>query len=315
VKLPPTSMLPTSLRLITWNVDFMAPHHAARLSAALSHIQRDVMKCKNPDKAPQPCVVCLQEVYAPVFAVILDNEWVRKWFVVTPTSADKFPHESPYGCVTLVSKSVPVWGACTLEFGENTTTEQGRGALFVDLKMGVPKGGNIMERESQRSSRKGDSDTESDDNGEGEHGGKKGESVMVRIANTHLESLNSGTRMRPVQLGLISNLLYDDSFEAGIVAGDMNAIEPSDSNIHTKLGLTDAWGGHAWEEEGYTWGYQTQDNEHPPGRLDKILFKDSEGYEVDEPLRIGVGVKALAGKDGAVYASDHYGLMTSVRML
>ncbi|KAJ7829562.1 hypothetical protein B0H14DRAFT_2593998 [Mycena olivaceomarginata] len=60
-------------------------------------------------------------------------------------------------------------------------------------------------------------------------GGAESENI---IANTHLESLNGfGDRARPKQLQAISRLLAASGVDAGLVAGDMNAISPSDRNL------------------------------------------------------------------------------------
>jgi len=307
-KIKITSPLPTDLLLISWNVDFGTMGCSQRLAAALSHIQRDVLRCKSASKAPQPCVVLLQEVHVRAFDTILTDEWVRKHFVITPASASKFPGESLYGCVTLVSKSVPVSYAWSLEYG---CSGMDRNALVVDLKMGVPEGDGNGSSATDEDTENEDQATERGSRSSRIGGGRRKE-VTLRVANTHLESLPVGATKRPEQLGLISRFLMRPGLVGGIVAGDMNAIGPSDVDLPRRCGLVDAWSedDEEDEEEGYTWGYQPG-CEFPPGRLDKVLFTPSKAYEVDEPQKIGIGVKTADGE----WASDHYGLLTTVRIL
>jgi tyrosyl-DNA phosphodiesterase 2 len=117
--------------------------------------------------------------------------------------------------------------------------------------------------------------------------------------------------MRPVQLGLVAEVLKEEDLLGGIVCGDMNAISPSDVGLTEKVGLVDACREGEDEEDSYTWGYQPS-CEFPPGRLDKILFTPGAGgYIVSQPERVGLAVKTDKGQ----WASDHYGLVTTVRIL
>jgi tyrosyl-DNA phosphodiesterase 2 len=53
--------LPSTIKLVTWNVDFSASNAKIRLKAALTHIQNDVLKCKDGERPP-PCCILLQEI-------------------------------------------------------------------------------------------------------------------------------------------------------------------------------------------------------------------------------------------------------------
>ncbi|KAG9225053.1 hypothetical protein CCMSSC00406_0001796 [Pleurotus cornucopiae] len=87
---------------------------------------------------------------------------------------------------------------------------------------------------------------------------------------------------------------------------------PEDKRLPQQNGLRDAWRKGDEDENGFTWGYQGKDvGKYPPGRLDKVLFVPRRGLKVDEPAKIGVGVQTQEGK----FASDHYGLVTTVRVL
>jgi len=273
-KNPINGRLPSTLRLLTWNVDFLTENASERLGAALGHIQRDVFRCRAGE-GPEPCCILLQEVHIEAFHVILDNEWVRQHFAIAPVSPDKWPPHAEYGNVTLVSRTIPISEVWSLEFESSAMS---RNALLVDLKLS----------ESDSDSRV----------------------VTLRVANTHLESLSLGEKVRPVQMGLIAKLLKEKGIDGGIVGGDMNAIGASDAGIARSVGLVDSWKGREEDEEGYTWGYQTSE-EYPPGRLDKILFTPGRRIEVEEPKMIGVGVTTVDD----IWVSDHYGLITTVRML
>ncbi|KAF9238492.1 Endonuclease/exonuclease/phosphatase [Melanogaster broomeanus] len=273
--------LPSSIRLVTWNVDFASKNPKKRLVGALTHIQHQVFGCKTPSERPEPCCILLQEVPIAAFTLILTNEWVQRCFIVVPSSTDKWPQGATYGTATLVARTVPVCGAFSIDF---SNSRMQRNALFVDVKLAVPAP-RVAPRLSDGI-------------------------VTLRIANTHLESLPGGARARPEQLRIIAESLEEYDLRGGIVCGDMNAIGPSDSTIAEDVGLMDAWLGDDEEEQGYTWGYQPR-CQFPPGRLDKILWMARGGLRVQEPERVGVGAKIATGD----WISDHYGLVTNVHVV
>ncbi|KAF8910668.1 Endonuclease/exonuclease/phosphatase [Gymnopilus junonius] len=127
--------------------------------------------------------------------------------------------------------------------------------------------------------------------------------AIISIVNTHLESLPDGAAARPKQLAICARFLLLEQVSGGIVAGDMNAIGP---------------GMKCWRkgdiDAGKTWGYQGQNSgNYPPNRLDKIFLLPG-GYKVEEPKRIGVGLRIKEDTNDAVWVSDHYGLETTLRM-
>ncbi|KAL5526595.1 hypothetical protein ACEPAF_8319 [Sanghuangporus sanghuang] len=284
------SSAPTSLRLLTWNVDFMAPHTADRLKCALDYIQRDVFNCTDGN-APEPCAILLQEIEAEVIPVLLSNEWVRAHFQVTPISKWNWPNKAHYGSITLISLGVPVVSASSLVFANS---HMSRNALIVDVQLAG-------------STRPGTDTTEIV--GNEDDGSKAPRAVLfrIRIANVHLESLQQGASARPQQLALVTEALKEAGIKAGLVCGDMNDIMECDKTIPSSLGLSDAYTGDANDSKGHTWGYQPVCS-YPPGRLDKILYTPHRGLVVEEPTRVGVGAKTALG----AWASDHYGLLTSV---
>lgn len=273
--------LPSSLRLLTWNVDFASKGPKRRLAAALDYIRQHVFKCNTAYEHPEPCCILLQEVDVVAFTLVLNNEWVQHSFLVVPSSTEKWPHNARYGNVTLVSRTIPVCGAFTIDF---SSSEMARNGLFVDVKLAVP-----APRHAPRLS-------------DG--------IVQVRIANTHLESLPQGARARPEQLRIIAEALQEYDLHGGVVGGDMNAIGPLDSTIAEEVGLTDAWQGSDEDEDGFTWGCQPA-CQYPAARLDKILWVARGGLEVEEPVRVGVEAKGGSGE----WISDHFGLVANVHVV
>jgi len=280
---PIVESLPSTLRLVTWNVDFATPNAKTRLKAALAHLQNEVLMCKGGEK-PSPCCILLQEILKDAFRIILDNEWVQQYFIVAPGKPDEWPSGAFYGNVTLTSRTVPVSGVYSLEY----ESFMYRNALILDVKLSVPPA--AARRKAQTKSR----------------------FITLRVANTHLESLPSpGARLRTEQLGQVAEALKEEELLGGIVCGDMNAISPSDVGLTGKVGLLDAWKEGKDEEDAFTWGYQPP-CDFSPGRLDKILFAPGTGgYTVDQPERVGLALKTEKGQ----WVSDHFGLSTTIRIL
>ncbi|SPQ27653.1 be34ec7d-0e68-46fe-bb6a-05f4e13c29ca [Thermothielavioides terrestris] len=98
----------------------------------------------------------------------------------------------------------------------------------------------------------------------------------LRLCTTHLESLKARPPLRPAQLAAAARLLREA--HAGVLGGDLNAIEPFDRTLHAENGLRDAYldsGGVEGAEEGMTWGQMAGRRERDRfglSRMDKILF-------------------------------------------
>ncbi|KAH9481373.1 hypothetical protein JR316_0005898 [Psilocybe cubensis] len=269
----------SQLRIISWNIDFDSPHKEERLTAALRHIEEDVLQCKE-DEPPEPCCILLQEVNQSVMPSLLRDEWVRRWFVVTPYTKDKWPEDAGYGNVTLISRSLNLVESHILHYGYSVMS---RTALCVKIKLNVP--GTQEKR-------------------------------VISIVNTHLESLPQGTPFRPKQLEMCARFLRLNGVYGGVIAGDMNSIAPGDAEIGKRLGLKDSWRKGDDSDAGKTWGFQGQNQgNYPTARLDKVFYLPGMGYRVDQPKCIGVGLKILESSDEALWVSDHYGLDTTLRML
>ncbi|KAJ7104148.1 Endonuclease/exonuclease/phosphatase [Mycena belliarum] len=271
---------PSTIEFVSWNVSFDTPMVPQRMESVLRHLEKVVFKCRDGE-APEPCVVLLQEVHRHRgLEVILKDEWVREHFFVTPADSNKWHEHGLYGNVTLVERSIPVADAHILDFGLSAMQ---RTAVIVDIRLGAPQ---------------------------------QDYDVILRVINTHLESLPMGNDVRPEQLTLLSKFLKGPGVRGGIVSGDMNPIGPKDATCPGTLGLRDAWRKGDKDERGFTWGAQPK-TEFPAARFDKILYLPRRGYRVDEPQRIGVGLKTFSERlpGGSMWTSDHCGLWTKVHIL
>ncbi|TFK78192.1 hypothetical protein K466DRAFT_592885 [Polyporus arcularius HHB13444] len=258
---------PAVLRLLTWNVDFMAAGSRRRVSCILDHL-RDIVL---PDVSGS-CIL-LQELDYESFQEVLLNEWVREHYAVTPPDTESW--ETYYGVATLVSRDLRAFDPQMMPFKNSI---MGRTALFVDLELSLVDSKDSSSHQTR----------------------------VVRIANTHLESLPMGTERRPVQLRHIADKLREDGVTGGgLVAGDMNMIDPVDQDIHVRAGLQDAC--ESDDPSAFTWGFQPP-MQFPPGRLDRIFFT-GDHLEVAPVEVVGKGLKVQRTGE---WASDHYGLMTTV---
>ncbi|KAF7327817.1 hypothetical protein MKEN_00361500 [Mycena kentingensis (nom. inval.)] len=272
---------PEKFRLLTYNVNFEATFAAKRVEEILRHVEEDVLDCRGGE-APEPCVVMLQEVQLAQMDAILGNGWVREHFLVTPVDVHKWPANALFGTVTLVEKSIPVERAHSLHFGESYME---RMALIVDIRLAAPK--------------------------------PKEYDVILRMINTHLESLEDPWQARVAQMKLLTKFLKGPGIRGGIIAGDMNPVSAHDKGLSESLGLKDAWLKADDDPEGFTWGEMPPHHKFPPKRFDKVLYLPRKGYRVKEPKRIGVDLKLRTDRmpTGWIYASDHCGLETTVQVL
>lgn len=170
---------------------------------------------------------------------------------------------------------------------------------------------------------------------------------VLRVANTHLESLEDPRKKRQAQLTQIAEVLRERGVVAGIVGGDMNAITPYDSEYpqFPEIALSDVWDLQRQRvtvdeedrdagEKGNTWGYQTSPNRYGIQRLDKFFYTGGlEFLPVDTISAhgvsgngrilgmIGVGAKyeyneetdeVPEGNKDISWITDHYGLAVKV---
>lgn len=152
--------------------------------------------------------------------------------------------------------------------------------------------------------------------------------TVIRLWNTHLESLVAHPRLRPGQVELASQYLHGRFMDAGMIAGDFNAIEEFDRTLHVEHGLKDAYlenGGVDDHEGGYTLGMQCGESGRRYGfsRMDKILFcgkipvKSLERFGAGISINIGEEEEAVeiegGDRDGTTqFVTDHLGLMADM---
>lgn len=82
----------------------------------------------------------------------------------------------------------------------------------------------------------------------------RGEANPMRFYNAHLENLAQQLRRNPSQMLTCAKYLHDEAVHGGVVAGDLNTIQPFDDTLHLESGLGDAWskfgdkadGGNTW---------------------------------------------------------------------
>ena len=329
---------PSRVRILTWNVDFFSPNASERLKCILSYIQCTLFSCHEEKHAPESCIILFQEVEAEVLPLLLASTWLRAHFQVTPISNFNWPNRSHYGCVMLVSKDIGIIRARNLIF---KGSHQSRAALIMDILLSAPREdeteiNKFIEVQYQEESRNL-TYRESDEfiSSKEAEGSRQHPLAVFRIANVHLESLPQGANERRQQLALIAQALQArdedkvDNLLGGMVCGDMNSICASDRDLHSEVGLLDAYllnaasAGAADDDihdvDGLTWGFQPIST-YPPGRLDKVLHTPAPdlsantgsasfvSFTVDAPTRVGVGLKI----EDDQFASSHVGLSTTL---
>lgn len=150
---------------------------------------------------------------------------------------------------------------------------------------------------------------------------------LLRLCNTHLESLPSVKPIRAEQAATAAKHLHAPEVYASVFAGDMNSIQPSDKHIAEENNLKDAYlelGGVEGADEGFTWGYQSTEwmrLKFGCSRMDKVFY--GGGIAARHLVRIGVDVKvegediiAKMKDDGlGGWVTDHYGLMAEMEIL
>ena len=106
------------LRVVSWNLDFMAPGRARRASAAMAHL-KEVF-----GDPPPPLVIMLQEVNSQSLAAILTHSWIRNNFVLSNVEAPQ-----NYFTLMMVSQQVQAETWFRMPF----PSRMDRDALVVDI--------------------------------------------------------------------------------------------------------------------------------------------------------------------------------------
>jgi tyrosyl-DNA phosphodiesterase 2 len=283
---PSSSSPPSTLKLVTWNIDSYNDDGSIRMGAALEYIEEQLVRNTPPSL---PIVIFLQEMVPEYLQQICEASWVRERFHLTDID-EKNWGKNTYGTTTLVDKLLGVQNVFRVRY----PSKMGRDGLFVDVAVGVPNRSDAADVKT------------------------------IRLCNTHLEPFVSKPPLRPSQLAVCARYLRGPSIHGGLVAGDFNAIEHFDRTLHIDNNLTDAYlalGGQEESDEGYTWGYQSSEDEmkkYGPSRMDKVMF--CGWVRVEGLERVGVGVKVEERKAAEMkgelrWVTDHYGLMATVEVM
>lgn len=114
------------LRIISWNINFMAPDRRKRALSAMSHL-KDVF-----GDPPPASVIMLQEVHSDSLAAILEHSWIKENFAISNVDAPE-----RYFTIIMVSRNLQAesW------FRFPLPTRMGRDALLVDVPIS-PIGGD-----------------------------------------------------------------------------------------------------------------------------------------------------------------------------
>ena len=279
----------SSLAVVSWNIDFMAPESSARMESALNYLERLI----STIPASSAIVILLQEMMEETYRIspesakdlsqIAQAPWVQARFNVT--DLDGRTWGASYGQVTLIDRRLTIEQVSRLHL----VSEYRRDALLVDIRLAP------WELDGQEYAR------------------------TLRLCNVHLDSLAGP--MRPIQWAGIAKHLQNLSVNitASILAGDCNANRPRDRTEPQDNEFTDSYlelGGVEGDEVGCTWGFQSRNWERfGRSRLDKQVYwgdvkvvsleRMGMGVEVeDEPAR-----RALLRQEYMTFVTDHYGLI------
>ncbi|KIX01754.1 uncharacterized protein Z518_09481 [Rhinocladiella mackenziei CBS 650.93] len=156
-----------------------------------------------------------------------------------------------------------------------------------------------------------------------------GNSQIVRICNTHLESLVADPPIRPHQLATSATHMHDPEVSGSVLGGDLNAIQPFDKTLHSDNNLHDAYltlGGKEDSDDGYTWGQMAPVKLRKMfgcSRMDKLFFCGHLKCEKFERFGLGVQVEDehvredLIKEEGleAGFVTDHLGVRAEFSVL
>ena len=257
-----------TLSLISWNIQASQSRPVARSELILDHILKGP---KFPD------IIFLQEVGSSARESLLRDSRVRSSFLTTDAEDDTSWKGVQFATLTLLSSK---------RFGSPLLSEE-KGGEGED----EGEGGSKMVLDSVFRT---------------ELPSKYGRDALcvniaapaapgsvLRLLNVHLDSLNSLSR-RMLQMDILADLLREPGCSGGIIAGDFNAIHPTDHTLVDKHELVDAWvalhGSTTGPDGGATWGVGVELKGGPkPGRLDKVVMLGMQPKEIEilQPGLIG----------------------------
>ncbi|KAK4545440.1 hypothetical protein LTR36_002790 [Oleoguttula mirabilis] len=235
-----------------------------------------------PQDPSAATVIFLNECVQSDLTLIAEDAWVRKTFQITDVDGRNW-QSGHYGTMTLIDRRLAIDSCFRVHYSK---TQMERDGLFVDIRLGDDDGGKI-----------------------------------VRLCNTHLESLAIDPPFRPPQLAVCASYLHDKAVHGAILAGDLNAIQDFDKHLHTDNDLKDAYlklGGREDDAEGHTWGQQAatvQRERFGTSRMDKVLYCGGVQCKVFERFGGGVEVEDRVEREELVelgfdrpWVTDHLGV-------
>ena len=280
----PARNLSTKISLYSWNIDFMLPFADERMTAALAHLETKLFPNATDIQNPphHRSAIFFQELTATDLLVLQNTPWVQSHFHLTDITPE-FWGNGHYGTTTLIDRRLHISSSpVRVHF---TETKMDRDGLFVDVLLSNP------------------SHTSSHD---------PSPPHILRLCNTHLESLISDPPLRPLQLATCASYMHNQSqsstttttitkgtttsttpnpCSSSLLAGDLNAIQPFDSTLHLQpnIALRDAFlsspttpthlrapeNAFARNPETDTWGFTAPTHLREmfgTTRMDKILF-------------------------------------------
>ena len=245
------------------------------MSAALDHLLHMLFPSSTSSSTELPSIhaaIYFQELTASDLKTLQTAPWVQSYFHITDLDPSHWAN-AHYGTTTLIDRRLPINSAFRVHYAD---TKMDRDGLFVDITL---------------------PSTHSDP-------------PTIRLCNTHLESLISSPPLRPLQLTHASTHLHSPHISHGILAGDLNAIQPFDATLHLQpeINLRDAFldahpsisdpmDAFARNPDTDTWGFTAPTalvERFGTTRMDKILFCSNR------PGRSGLRVRSFERFGGNV---------------
>jgi tyrosyl-DNA phosphodiesterase 2 len=256
----------TRLAVLAWNIDFMLPFPEERMAAGLATLE-DLVDVLTPATA---AVIYLQECVSSDLRAIAAAPWVRARFHVTDLDHQNWASGN-CGTTTLVDRRLPLAALFRVHYAQ---TRMERDALFADVVLPTTNAGSSLSAAAAAAGRQ-----------PGAGVIKKTAPTMtptptrlLRLCNTHLESLALSPPFRPPQVRLFAGYMRERGVHGALAAGDFNAIQDFDRTLHSDNGLEDAYlelGGREDSDDGYTWGQQAAAflrERFGCSRMDKVYF-------------------------------------------
>ncbi|KAI1844344.1 hypothetical protein JX266_009438 [Neoarthrinium moseri] len=239
------------LKLLTWNVDAFGDRHEARMEGILSKLQHMLADGDCPD------IVLFQEVSRKALAYLLQNTWVREFWISSEADETNWVDVS-FATMTLLSRfrfnSLSSESGSNPESASPVTAAISNGSLLLGPVWRV-KYPSRFNRDAlccdifwNRTTR-------------------------IRLVNVHLDSLPIQPNQRPRQVAIAASLLRTAGVGRGVIAGDWNTVMEEDMVLAQKNNLIDAWEYLHPGEDGFTWGLDGKGEPFPPGRLDKVAVR------------------------------------------